>query len=85
MKVIVQDTEITIRDAIRYKEINGEKSEKKAREYLRSAKERQRKDYMGLSANCQWILAEGSGHNIQHDRPDLMIKTIRDLIIEIRK
>ncbi|MDY6842824.1 MAG: hypothetical protein SVW57_01850 [Thermodesulfobacteriota bacterium] len=40
---------------------------------------------MGLSAHCQWILAEGSGHNIQHDRPDFIIKTISNLIIEIRK
>ncbi len=85
VKVIVQDTEITIRDAIRYKEIKGEKSEKKAREYLISTKERQRKDYMELSANCKWILAEGSGHNIQFDRPDLIVKTINDLIIEIRQ
>jgi len=85
VKVIVQDTEITIKDAIRYKEIKGEKSERKVREYLRSTKGRQRNDYMELSANCQWILAEGSGHNIQHDRPDLMIKTISALIIEIRK
>jgi len=85
VKVIVQDNEITIRDAIRNKEIKGEKSEKKVREYLESTKERQRKDYMGLSENCQWILAEGSGHNVQYDRPDLIIKTISNLIIEIRK
>lgn len=85
VKVIVQDTESTIRDAIHYEEIKGEESEQKGRKYLRDTKERQRKDYMGLSSNCQWILAEGSGHNIQFDRPDLIIKTIRDLAGEIRK
>lgn len=85
VKVIVQDNEITVRDAIRYKEIKGGNSEIRVREYLRSTKERQRKNYMGLSSNCQWILAEGSGHNIQFDRPDLIIKIISDLVIEIRK
>jgi pimeloyl-ACP methyl ester carboxylesterase len=85
VRVIVQDVEITIRDAVRYKGIKGGKTEKEARAYLNSTKERQRNDYMALSANSEWILAVGSGHNIQFDRPYLIIKTISDLIIEIRK
>jgi len=85
VKVIVQDSDVTVGDAVRYQEIKGDASEKKARQYLQSVRQRQREEYMGLSSDSQWIMAEGSGHNIQHERPDLLMQVIRDMIVAIRK
>lgn len=85
VKVIVQDSDVTVGDAVRYQEIKGDASEKKARQYLQSVKQRQREEYMGLSSDSQWIMAEGSGHNIQHERPDLLMQVIRDMVVAIRK
>jgi len=80
VKVIIQDNEVTIKTAHKVGEINKTNPEQKVRAYLQAAKERQRKDYMTLSENSEWLIAEGSGHNIQFDRADLIIDTVNKMI-----
>ena len=33
-----------------------------------------------LSPHRRWIVAAGSGHNIQFDRPDLVVAAVRDIL-----
>ena len=84
VKVIVQDNEVTIKYAHEVGEINKGNPEQKVRAYLKAAKARQRKDYMTLSNNSEWILAKGSGHNIQFDRPDLVLNSVNKIIRDIK-
>ncbi|WP_126456395.1 alpha/beta fold hydrolase [Sulfuriflexus mobilis] len=84
VKVIVQDNEVTIKYAYEVDEINKGNPEQKVRAYLKAAKERQRQNYMTLSSNSEWVLAKGSGHNIQFDRPDLVISSVNKIIRDIK-
>ena len=83
--VIVQDNEATIRYALQYGEIPKGEPETQTRNYLQAVKERQQKDYMELSEHSEWIVAEGSGHNVQFDRPDLIIDSITKMLHSSRK
>lgn len=40
----------------------------------------QQRDALKLSSNSRLIVAEGSGHNIPGERPDILIEAIRSLI-----
>ena len=42
-------------------------------------------ELMGLSSNSTYVIAEESGHGIQKDQPDLVIKAIRQVVEQVRK
>lgn len=79
VRVIVNDIDVMIQDALEVGEIE-ESETGRTRQYLEAIKERQRRDFMTLSARSEWIRAEGSNHNIQIDRPDLIIEEIMEMV-----
>ena len=42
------------------------------------------KELVALSPNGTHVIAEGSGHGIQHDRPELVLGAIRQVVEEVR-
>jgi pimeloyl-ACP methyl ester carboxylesterase len=47
--------------------------------------QRHQEDMGHLSSNSTFMVAEGSGHSVPRDRPDVVIKAVRQVVEEIRK
>jgi pimeloyl-ACP methyl ester carboxylesterase len=42
------------------------------------------RDLLRLSRNSRHVIAEGSGHNVHLERPDLVVRAIRDVVAAVR-
>ena len=47
--------------------------------------QRHQQDMAQLSSNSTFMVAEGSGHSVPKERPDVVIKAVRQVVEEIRK
>ncbi len=50
----------------------------------RALRQRKQTEMLNLSSKSRQVFAEGSGHQIQKDQPDLVVKSVGELIDEIR-
>jgi len=79
IKVLYHDPQMMIDNMTRYAGLQVEIARK-----IEELTQEQTRAYLRLSPSSSWHVADKSGHNIHLDKPELVVKTILDVVSEIR-
>jgi pimeloyl-ACP methyl ester carboxylesterase len=80
VRVLYHSPKVIVDEIVQYGRLRREEAEK-----VEALWEELVREYLTLSPKSRWIEAEGSGHFIHLQSPDLVVRTVLSLIGELRQ